>query len=425
MQDVIKIGAQIDKPIITRDIRLESRIGLEIDITVRDPQGAIKRQETLEGHSFVGNFLKFLYACAMDAQAPDGIAFKDTGGTDRTLDYSYLTSQSSGTYGVLYCPAPAGEDDFGIVLGSDDGSVEAKNIDNYSFTAPVSHIITHGTAAGNLQYGGHAIIPSYSNVASGFSSAGISRAFSNGSGGDVTVKEIGLICRCRGRSDSPYYINVLLIRDILSSPLTVGNQESLSISYRIKCLTTGTGGFLQQFPSLLARQFMYNQTDTCKDCGGTDRTYASSAAPLRLISAGGMGNVGLQTSSGAGYDVTSTLGGIVIGAANTAVAPNNFDMAQLIPSGADQGTPNEIMYYGTVVYGLEIDNTGTGTGEFTVEALFRNVCGASQQVAEIGLRATGYGSNKPYTIARHVPAAPVTVADGEYLRVTYTISIAT
>jgi hypothetical protein len=85
-------------------------------------------------------------------------------------------------------------------------------------------LIAHGTGAGQLTY-----------QASGFNSkayalkvwtATSKRIFNNNSGGDITVKEIGLY-------SAYYYVYYLTERSVLSPAVTVPNGAQLTATYEI------------------------------------------------------------------------------------------------------------------------------------------------------------------------------------------------
>lgn len=184
--------------------------------------------------------------------------------------------------------------------------------------------------------------------------------------------------------------------------------------------------FLLQFPSLLARQ-MAQANDTCKDAAGQSMTTDTVASPLQMTSYGGYGR-GIYYSYGTTEDRTMLADeqGIVIGTDNAAVQPDQYAMVSQIRSGETTGT---VMYYGTCVYGLTID-AGTDEAHFHVEAIFHNKSGGSININECGIYANGDGNGdafpnqQQYCIIRDV-VSTIALADGEYLRVTYTISIAT
>ena len=417
------IGSRAKMGIVkTKNIRVESRVGLDIDITVRRADGSVRLEKTEEGHSFLGNFIKTFYAAAMMHHAPnvDGAAMTltDTGGTARAGSSSAcLITEAQAT--VMDCNAAVAIATYGILVGTDTGAVYPKDIANYKLGTQIAH----GTGAGQLSHSNHSIVGS--SVTATDSIAGITRTFANVSGGSITVNEIGLASKMNWESSTDRYF--MLIRDLLAAPVVVAHGESLTISYRIKCtINTNVGGFIRQFVSLMARQWA-QVADICKDTAGQTLTLGACPWPFWMTSHGGYGrNVQFLVGSGWSNSGEADNMGIVIGSDGSAVSPAHYNMIAQIRSGEIAGT---MMYYGTAVYGCEI-NVGADTAFFLVEAMFKNVSGGTITVNEVGLVCQGlipndsYPNANLYCIARNKVAATA-VADDETLRVTYTISIAT
>ena len=145
---------------------------------------------------------------------------------------------------------------------------------------------------------------------------------------------------------------------------------------------------------------------------------------------------GVQTSPG-GYGLTYRAAetvstyifadqmGIVIGSDDTAVTPTDTALGTQIRSGEKTGT---ILHCGTGVYGITSEATGD-TGSFKVLGIFYNTSGASIDVKEVGIYAGGNCGNEThpniytYCILRDV-ITTISLADTEFLKVEYTISIA-
>jgi len=415
------IGSRAKMGIVkTKNIRVESRVGLDIDITVRRPDGSVRLEKTEEGHSFLANFIKTFYAAAMMHHAPnvDGAAMTltDTGGTARAGN----TGTCETVWGqptLMSCNALVADSTYGVLVGTDTGAVYPKDIANYKLGTQIAH----GTGAGQLSHSNHSIVGS--SVTATDSIAGITRTFANVSGGSITVNEIGLATKMYWDMAYRYF---MIIRDLLAAPVVVAHGESLTISYRIKCtITTNVGGFIRQFVSLMARQWA-QVADICKDTAGQIITLGPGYFSFRMASTGGYGRQFQYSSSSLENKGEADNMGIVIGTDGSVVSPAHYNMIAQIRSGEIAGT---MMYYGTAVYGCEI-NVGADTAFFLVEAMFKNVSGGTITVNEVGLVCQGlipndsYPNANLYCIARNKVAATA-VADDETLRVTYTISIAT
>ena len=118
--------------------------------------------------------------------------------------------------------------------------------------------------------------------------------------------------------------------------------------------------------------------------------------------------------------------GIVIGTGSTAVAVADDNLATPIVHGAGSG---QMIHYGCWALNY---TTGASSSSFDIERIFRNDSGGSIVVAEIGvyIRAgfdtTGGTSESEvvgFCILRDVLGATVTVLNGEYLKVKYTITV--
>jgi len=126
---------------------------------------------------------------------------------------------------TLAINAPDNDASYGIVVGS--GSTPVSPTD-----CNLASKISHGTGAGQLDYEPQTVKSSYSDTSSYVE---ISRAFINRSGGDVVVREVGLI----GRNYWAYEkgvlndVKFLIARDVLPNPILIPNLASLTVRYRI------------------------------------------------------------------------------------------------------------------------------------------------------------------------------------------------
>jgi len=208
-------------------------------------------------------------------------------------------------------------------------------------------------------------------------------------------------------------MRAFLTADKISDRITrVANQPSRS--------------FLLQFPSLMARQWS-QLNDTCKDTAGQETTEDECGYPFHCASYGGYGRGIYNGSTSFINSFDADEQGIVIGTDDAAVQPDQYGLISQINSGETSGT---VMYCGTYVYGLTI-NEVTDEAEFYIEALYKNIGTPSITIKEIGIYANGYspGDSYPnwqqYCILRDVLDTPVILTQGEFLRVRYTIKIAT
>jgi len=198
--------------------------------------------------------------------------------------------------------------------------------------------------------------------------------------------------------------------------LTIKKQNDIVIKQPAR-------SFLIAFPALLARQFMQSEDITIQSIEGTPRSEDKASHMCYCCSPGGYGytiQMGISGSYGDYLKVQNQ--GIVIGSDLTAVDPDNYSLNTQINSGEGAG---EILYCGTSVHGLTYEDVGD-TGSFKILGIFKNISGGSIDIKEVGIYAVGDAGTGAYTnfcILRDV-ISTISLADGEYLEVEYTISIA-
>lgn len=208
---------------------MEPGVAIDILLQERNKQGMLIKERNEVGHSFVGNFLKILFGMMHGTyninSGGAALQCKDTAnnlrtGIDAILGYSRANNMN--------CDADVNDDTYGIVVGTGD---TAPDIADYNLETKV----LHGSGqAGKLIYADHSLVsPSYDEPG-GWSLCGLIRTFSNNSGGSIIIKEIGLIAKQYFDSTTVMYY-FLLIRDVLGSPFTVTNGNSVTVQYRIKC----------------------------------------------------------------------------------------------------------------------------------------------------------------------------------------------
>jgi len=167
----------------------------------------IKKSRVKKAESYVANFINTLCACfAEDWYRWSAVPMITTTGI---LYTKYNKAMSiNGALGDLTR---------GIIVGSGTTAVD---IEDYR----IDTIIAHGTGAGQLQYSAVSFgAPTQTASVIKFI---VTRTFTNGTGSDVTIREIGLY----GVNDNSF----LLIRDILTSPETIANNEKITFNYTIQ-----------------------------------------------------------------------------------------------------------------------------------------------------------------------------------------------
>jgi len=274
--------------------------------------------------------------------------------------------------------------------------------------------ITQGTGAGQLQYAANIInAPGVDAVSAQIT---VTRDFTNGSAGTITIKEFGLASLSNGtRGSTANTTGHLFARDIIADPglpLLVG--RTLTMNYRIKTQLTVTGGFLRQFADLLYRQAAQVSFDA-KTIFNASNVQNFSANAFRAVDFGGERNDYLT------IDPLRGEAGVVVGTGNTPVSMTDTGMIAQAVHGFATG---KLVHYGSLVdqYALAAA-ASPSNASFAVSRLFENKSGATITVREIGIHALGL--NAYHCIMRDVLVTPVALLNNEVLKVVYTVKIQT
>ena len=201
-----------------------------IGIVCRDHDGETVSEREEPAHSFTRNFGKGVYASFLRS-AVSG-AYLDTSGS--TVN-AFIRHGYSGTFPEGYASGwllhPAGEGVYrGVVVGSSGAGFD---MGQYNLQSPISH----GVAAGNLQY----VAQMYPSVVVAEDQSAISlvlaREFGNASGSDVTIAEVGLIgYPPKNTADPSSHTNVLLTRDVLDTPVVVPDGGVVGVSHILRAV---------------------------------------------------------------------------------------------------------------------------------------------------------------------------------------------
>jgi len=92
--------------------------------------------------------------------------------------------------------------------------------------------IGNGTGVGQLQYGTDSLTTPIANTSTNTASMTWSKSFTNGSGGNVTVSEVGAyvtVIPQPGGSTATFFI----LHDLLPSPITLSPNQVLTVVYTI------------------------------------------------------------------------------------------------------------------------------------------------------------------------------------------------
>jgi len=192
-----------------------------LTVIVRDKDGKVIRVHRQRSHSPTYNFIYLLLPFSFYSTSGAKVTITNTSGgsTSWAPSPSYITYPNTQTNNPSYI----------IMIQVGNGSQS-----NPSAATKLAAPIPSGTGSGQLVYGAVSVS---SNIAVSGSSAYfyIVQAFSNESGADVSITEIGIITWIRANGpDCSYNQNfgyLLVWYDVLSSAITVPNQGTVTIYY--------------------------------------------------------------------------------------------------------------------------------------------------------------------------------------------------
>ena len=187
-------------------------LGLYYNYQIHDGSGKlVRKQGRRVCHSFVQAFLQFL-AVMIGQQT---VVIKDTSGNDKTIAPGLSTGINE--YSMR---ADSGNPFYGIVVGLTNTAV---TISDYKLVLQCGH----GTGTNNLQYS--ACTVAAASATSTTSSVIITRVFTNGSSGSITINEIGIyiLDRYDLGLTQPYFC---IVRDI-PTPIILAVGEQLTLNY--------------------------------------------------------------------------------------------------------------------------------------------------------------------------------------------------
>jgi hypothetical protein len=226
-------------------LHLEPPIKVTIEAVVKDKNGKIIKKHRQHSHSFVSNYLALVGTLMSMSYygSFNGYWFQDINGNWQTYNSSAI-----GNSGVMAINDSTNDSSYGIVVGTGTTPPTAS-----VFNMPYK--IVNGTGSGQLQYGAHLFNPS--TVTSGYNqstkpasgtvsvngnttSFNVQRTFTNNSGSAITVSEVGIIAAFQyyNQSSNSYVKDyVLIVHDLLSSPVTIPNGSSLTLTYTFQTTT--------------------------------------------------------------------------------------------------------------------------------------------------------------------------------------------
>lgn len=196
---------------------MKNKIGLSINIDyeIREKNRVIKSKYNIPGHSFVKQFIQWLYYSTFYIED----YCIDTSNVSRQLS-TVLNYTASGFLG------PVSNSSYGVQVGT---GTTAVTINDYK----IETLIAHGTSTGQLQYSAGTITAP--SVDATTTTLRLSRVFTNGSGATITVNEVALTSYFNTINGSNDYYGAyfLMCRDLVS-PIEVTNGQQLTINYNLK-----------------------------------------------------------------------------------------------------------------------------------------------------------------------------------------------
>jgi len=180
--------------------------------------GKVRKVVSGKAHSFVKGLIGLLFRQA----AQSNFTLKDIDGNDRSASYNDRQLQAASRGGESVESFSGGVVEayqLGVVVGTGTNAVSPTD---YKLQSQV----VHGDGASELlHYGTMCQDPSVSGSDASFK---ISRLFENKSGSSITINEIGIYAMGAG------WYSHCIARDVLSTGVTVNNNEILKVEYTIK-----------------------------------------------------------------------------------------------------------------------------------------------------------------------------------------------
>lgn len=197
-------------------------LDLTLEYEVRDKNGKIIKRGKQKSHSWLKQWIQFVYAVFASRYGGDTPAtyVNDVTGTSRRIPF---TSTNNFYRLVFTSRSASGDSAYGLVIGT-NGIANAKS--QYKLNMQ----ITHGTGSGQMVHGDTFVEAVYEPDPTSFAFR-MYRTFTNLSGADITVKECGLYNQIL---DYDGYARVFCtIRDLLNPPdgVVVPHGATLTIRY--------------------------------------------------------------------------------------------------------------------------------------------------------------------------------------------------
>lgn len=201
-----------------------------IGLKVHDKLGALTFDDIQRGHSWTRNYYNFIFGVSADMVGGGsnnfGVGYLSSKGTAGTIYYSASYAIQRTSYSVANggFQGAATNATYGILVGTGDTAFD-KN--QYVLVTPIAH----GVTAGTLSYAVSTVPSSSYNAETDTWTGTLARVFNNNSGGEIVVKETGLVWYGYfvGSSTNQF----LMERSVLSPTVAVANGAQLTVTYTI------------------------------------------------------------------------------------------------------------------------------------------------------------------------------------------------
>jgi hypothetical protein len=192
-----------------------------VELELKDKDGRILVLKRFRSHSYLKQLIAMLRGIMYHTYATPNsgnTSVVDTSNTARSYPYSTGALQGAGM--PLYCPATSSE--YGLVVGS---GTNPNTVNTYALQT----LISHGSGSGQLSYGSQTFEDLITDDSTVYFR--IIRTYTNNSGANITVNEIGLYAKAQ---DSGGIARIFCIaRDVLSTGVTVGDGQTLTVRYKL------------------------------------------------------------------------------------------------------------------------------------------------------------------------------------------------
>jgi len=202
-----------------------SKIGLYYEVILKDRDGKVVKRFKRKSESWLRGFIALFRGYIMQRYGANVtiVNITDETGSARGLPYPYIPTNYI-TYAYPCANGDLGDVSQGIVVGSSD---TPNTINTYALGSKISH----GTGSGQLVYN-PMTFEDVVNPSGTILQFRMTRVFTNNSGADVIVKEMGLLIKTMDNTGSAR--SVLFARDVLTTPITIPDGYSLTLRYIVK-----------------------------------------------------------------------------------------------------------------------------------------------------------------------------------------------